>query len=108
MDMSKVNWIDFYTEFATKLLEYKNNRKLLIEKIIIVYDQTGIKLPRLEASGVPYDIDPFAYLTGILPIKKYGKHSALNMFTEYSMMFPRQLAKYTGFTEEEVQQLCKR
>ena len=48
-----------------------------------------------------------AYMTGILPIKKYGKHSALNMFTEYSMMFPRQLAQYTGFTEAEVLQLCK-
>lgn len=49
-----------------------------------------------------------AYMTGILPIKKYGKHSALNMFTEYSMMFPRQLARFTGFTEDEVQKLCKR
>ena len=48
------------------------------------------------------------YLTGILPIKKYGKHSALNMFTEYSMMFPRQLAQYAGFTEDEVQTLCDR
>ncbi len=26
-----------------------------------------------------------AYMTGILPVKKYGEHSALNMFTEYSM-----------------------
>ena len=49
-----------------------------------------------------------AYMTGILPIKKYGKHSALNMFTEYSIMFPRQLARFTGFTEEEVQILCNR
>jgi hypothetical protein len=47
-----------------------------------------------------------AYMTGILPIKKYGEHSALNMFTEYSMITPRQLASYTGFTEEEVQELC--
>ena len=37
------------------------------------------------------------YMTGILPIKKYGEHSALNMFTEYSMIAPMQLAKYTGF-----------
>lgn len=29
-----------------------------------------------------------AYMTGILPIKKYGTHSALNMFTEYSMTDP--------------------
>lgn len=47
-----------------------------------------------------------AYMTGILPIKKYGKHSALNMFTEYSMTAPRQLASFTGFTEEEVKGLC--
>ncbi|MGN1087399.1 MAG: AAA family ATPase, partial [Porcipelethomonas sp.] len=26
-----------------------------------------------------------AYMTGILPIKKYGKHSAINVFYEYSM-----------------------
>ena len=49
-----------------------------------------------------------AYMTGILPIKKYGKHSALNMFTEYSMMFPREMAPYTGFTEEEVKRECKK
>ena len=49
-----------------------------------------------------------AYITGILPIKKYGKHSALNMFDEYSMTYPMQLAPYTGFTAEEVEDLCKR
>lgn len=47
------------------------------------------------------------YMTGILPIKKYGTHSALNMFSEYSMMNPRQLSKYVGFTEAEVQSLCQ-
>ena len=49
-----------------------------------------------------------AYMTGILPIKKYGKHSALNMFDEYSMINPMQLAPYTGFTEDEVKELCGR
>ena len=48
-----------------------------------------------------------AYMTGILPIKKYGTHSALNMFTEFSMTNPRQLAEYAGFTEQEVHQLCQ-
>lgn len=47
-----------------------------------------------------------AYMTGILPIKKYGSHSALNMFSEYSMTNPRELAPYFGFTEDEVQALC--
>lgn len=49
-----------------------------------------------------------AYMTGILPIKKYGKHSALNMFTEISMTNTRDLSEFTGFTESEVTQLCQR
>ncbi len=47
-----------------------------------------------------------AYMTGILPIKKYGSHSALNMFTEYSMTDPGNLAEFFGFTEVEVKALC--
>jgi hypothetical protein len=47
-----------------------------------------------------------AYMTGILPIKKYGTHSALNMFDECSMTSPGRLAKFIGFTETEVKQLC--
>lgn len=49
-----------------------------------------------------------AYMTGILPVKKYGSHSALNMFWEYSMTDPKQLSEYVGFTEEEVSDLCTR
>lgn len=49
-----------------------------------------------------------AYMTGILPIKKYGTHSALNMFNEFSMTNPRELAPYVGFTEEEVRLLCEK
>ena len=48
------------------------------------------------------------YMTGILPVKKYGTHSALNMFTEYSMTDPGDLAEYFGFTEREVSALCKK
>ena len=47
-------------------------------------------------------------MTGILPIKKYGTHSALNMFDEYSMTNPGVLASYVGFTEKEVQELCRK
>ena len=52
-------WVDFYEEFASKLLEYKNIRNELINKIAKVYDSIGIKLPKLEANGIPEDIDPF-------------------------------------------------
>ena len=46
------------------------------------------------------------YMTGILPIKKYGTHSALNMFTEFSMTDAGALAEFVGFTEPEVRALC--
>ena len=49
-----------------------------------------------------------AYMTGILPVKKYGQHSALNMFLEYSMTDQGDFEEYTGFTQEEVGQLCER
>lgn len=46
------------------------------------------------------------YMTGILPIKKYGSHSALNMFDEFSMVDPDEMAPFMGFTEDEVRALC--
>ena len=47
------------------------------------------------------------YMTGILPIKKYGTQSALTDFREYTMIQPKKLAKYVGFTEKEVKDLCR-
>ena len=49
-----------------------------------------------------------AYMTGILPIKKYGTHSALNMFDEYSMTNAGEYARFIGFTETEVKVLCEK
>ena len=48
-----------------------------------------------------------AYLTGILPIKKYNSQSALNTFDEYNMLAPGDFACYFGFTEDEVTQILK-
>ena len=39
-----------------------------------------------------------AYITGILPVKKYGTQSALNNFDEYTMVNPAPLERYVGFT----------
>ncbi len=47
-----------------------------------------------------------AYMTGILPIKKYGTSSALTDFKEFSMLNPGELAEYVGFTTDEVQAIC--
>lgn len=49
-----------------------------------------------------------AYITGILPIKKYGTQSALTDFREYTMLQPKRLTEYVGFTETEVRSLCSK
>ncbi len=49
-----------------------------------------------------------AYMTGILPIKKDGSQSAISDFMEYSILNPGGFAEYTGFTEKDVRNLCKK
>ena len=46
------------------------------------------------------------YITGILPIKKFDGESAMNNFREYTMISPKQLAPYFGFSDEEVALMC--
>jgi hypothetical protein len=48
------------------------------------------------------------YMTGILPIKKYDTQSALNNFQEYSMVMPRRMAGFFGFTKDEVHVLAEK
>ena len=59
MAENQFDWVDFYKEFAHKLLEYKNNRKELIKKIEKIYEITDIKMPTLERDRKLVDIDPF-------------------------------------------------
>ena len=56
------------------------------------------------------DLSPaisLAYLTGILPIVRDKIQSKLNLFTEYSMTNPMNLAEFVGFTAEETESLCE-
>lgn len=53
------DWINFYSEFATKLLSFKNDRKTLIEKIKAVYTSIDMKIPKLDSGEEIIDIDPF-------------------------------------------------
>jgi hypothetical protein len=60
----------------------------------------------LFKSGQSAAFIELAYLTGILPIKRYNSESALNNFKEFTMTRPGKLAEYIGFTEDEVRALC--
>lgn len=59
-------------------------------------------LRRMFKGSSSKDVFAGVYMTGILPIKKYNTQSALNNFWEYSMVKPGKLARYFGFTPEEV------
>lgn len=47
------------------------------------------------------------YITGILPLKKIKDESALNNFSEFTMLNSKPFTRYFGFTEEEVKKLCE-
>ena len=64
-------------------------------------------LKDLFKSDDGYACFALAYLTGILPIKKYNSQSTLNGFDEYNMLAPGDFAKYFGFTEDEVAEIVK-
>lgn len=55
----KLEWIAFYEEFATRLLEYKDNRIALIQKLQNVFNKINMPFPKLEEDGIVEDIDPF-------------------------------------------------
>ena len=52
-------WVNFYSAFADKLLTFENDRKTLLDKLIKVYDNLGMKFQKLEHDGSIIDIDPF-------------------------------------------------
>lgn len=52
-------WIKFYMEFADTLLQFKEKRIELIQKIKEVYEIAEFKLPKLEKNNEIEDIDPF-------------------------------------------------
>ncbi len=57
--MSGFAWTKFYTEFATSLLSYADDRASLIEKVKQIYINAKMKLPTLEKGNNIVDIDPF-------------------------------------------------
>ncbi len=74
------------------------------------YEQKYLRFLRslFKNSGATDRIFAAAYMTGILPIKKDGSQSAISDFQEFSVISPAAFAAYVGFTEDEVQELCRK
>ena len=104
-------------ETLTRTMRHTGN------KFIVIIDEWDAPLretPQIEkeylqflrtlfkGSGTTNQLFAAVYMTGILPIRKNGSQSAISDFREYTMLKPGKLARFTGFTEEEVRGLCDR
>ena len=65
-------------------------------------------LRRMFKGGQSMQVFAAVYMTGILPVKKYNMQSAMNNFWEYSMVEPRNMASFFGFTKADVKALAER
>ena len=79
-------WVDFYKEFANKLLEYKNKRDQLIELVKKIYSETGINLPTLELDNKLVDIDPFTVF-GLFNKSSMREENRIKIITEVKKLF---------------------
>ena len=95
----KKRFIFIIDEWDFVFRQYPNNSQL---------HEDFIDLLRALFKGVGERFVELVYMTGILPIARYNTQSALNNFSEYTILNPGKFAKYYGFTEDEVKTLCER
>lgn len=105
---------------ALACINDKTGRKFIIiidEWDVLIRDESGneriqeayINFLRGMFKGTePTKYIKLAYLTGILPIKKLKTQSALNNFSQFSMLNAGAISPYVGFTEDEVKKLCEK
>ena len=96
-------------EWADICREFPERRKMKGDASCVaptILDEYVMLLRRLFKTQDSNRVFAGAYLTGILPIKKYNTESALNNFREYSMINPGRMASVLGFTHDEVKELC--
>lgn len=58
-ETSNPTWVPFYEELADSLLAFKENRIQLVQIIVRMYQTLGMKLPTLDSTPIPADLDPF-------------------------------------------------
>ena len=95
----KKKFIFIIDEWDFVFRQYPNNTKL---------HENFIDLLRSLFKGGGENFVELVYMTGILPIARYNTQSALNNFSEYTILNPGRFAKYYGFAEDEVKTLCEK
>lgn len=83
---NQFDWVDFYKELASKLLQYKDNRQELVEKVRTIYENTGINLPTLERENQIVDIDPFTFF-GLFNKSSMKKDNRIKIISAVAKLF---------------------
>ncbi len=94
-EQNQFDWVDFYKEFASKLLDYKERRNELIEKVKEIYTITGMNMPTLEKDNHLIDIDPFTVF-GLFN-KKLKDDNRIKILTAIAELFGVKTAVPTSF-----------
>lgn len=84
--VNQYDWVDFYKALASKLLQYKSDRKELVAKVLKVYEMTGINLPTLEKDNQVVDIDPFTFF-GLFNKSSMKVENRIKIITAIASLF---------------------
>ena len=83
---NQFDWVDFYKELASKLLQYRVNRGDLVDKVTKIYEITGINMPTLEKDNQLVDIDPFTFF-GLFNKSSMKEENRLKILSAISSLF---------------------
>ena len=83
---NQFDWVEFYKELASKLLQYKNHRDELVANVIKIYETTGISFPTLDKDNQLVDIDPFTFF-GLFNKSSMKEENRVKILTAISDLF---------------------
>ena len=86
MKNQKYDWEEFYQAFAKRLLDFKDDRSDLIDKVKRIYSSSGIKLPTLEKDNQMVDIDPFTVF-GLFNKSQMREENRIKIITAIADIF---------------------
>lgn len=81
----KYDWVNIYQEFANKLLEYKNNREELINKLKNIYVELELKYPLIDGNEAGQDVCPFSVM-GLFN-KQISEKNRINILSKIKEKF---------------------
>ena len=94
---NQFDWVEFYKELASKLLQYKASRGDLVAKVKKIYETTGINMPTLEKDNQLVDIDPFTFF-GLFNKSSMKEENRVKILTAIASLFSISAPVPTSFS----------